>query len=115
MDYYIEKSTLKIGENTLKIWLGQLINKLGEPFKKYGDEIISRNQTKLITNPSAKLYNPWILVISFTVDVSKKYQLTFEGDYKQKYKECDNGDINLSEKEMFLIINQNSKSWFKKD
>lgn len=112
----IENSTLKVGGNTILVWLGKKMEKLS--FKKIseaGAKMIINNSTKLVTNPIAKLYNPFTLIISFTVDTNLKYQIVLQGDYKQKYKDCIEGNINLTEKEIFLIINQHPKNWFKKD
>lgn len=111
----IENSTLRVGGNSLKVWWGDLLNSIGESFSNKGNSIIINNKPKIVTNPSAKLWTPFILVVSFTVDVNQKYQIVLQGDYKEKYKECENGEINLTEEELFMIINSNQSDWFKKE
>ena len=54
-------------------------------------------------------------MINFTVDTNDKYQIILQGDYKQKYKECVEGQIDLTENDQFMIVNQNTQLWFKKD
>ena len=107
----IENSKLKIGGNTFKVWIGKKIEKFGS----LGSKIIENNTPTYVTNPIAKLVNPFTLLISFTVDNTKKYQIVLQGDYKQKYKECEDGAINLSENEIFMIINQHQQNWYKKE
>ena len=111
----IENSTLRIGGNTIKVWIGQTIEKIGKFLNDFGTNIVVKNKPQYVTNPNAKLYNPFTLIINFTVDTSDKYQIVLQGDYKQKYKECEDGAINISENEMFMIINQHQSIWFKKD
>ena len=105
----IENSKLSVGGNSILVWIGTLFLNIGNLFSKKGTRVIENNKTRYVTNPSAKLFNPFTLNISFTV----KYEVTLKGDYKQKYIE--GGDIELSDKEMFMIIYQNQKIWFKKD
>lgn len=111
----IENSTLRIGGNSIGIIAGDLINKLGEYLKKWGTEYATKHKPILVTNPSAKLINPFTLMISFTANTNDKYQIIIQGDYKQKYKECVDGQIELSENDQFMIINQNRTLWFKKE
>lgn len=111
----IENSTLRIGGNTLKVWIGNLLSSIGEYFTNKGINIVINNKPKLITNPNGKLINPFTLMINFTVDTNQKYQIILQGDYKEKYKECENGEINLSEKDLFMLINSNQRNWFKKE
>lgn len=111
----IENSTLRVGGNTLKVWIGDWIEKWGKKINEWGNKISISNKPKIVTNPVGKLYNPFILVISFTVDTTQKYQIVLQGDYKEKYKECVDGAIELSENEMFMIINSNRQLWYKKE
>ena len=111
----IENSTLRVGGNTLKVWLGEWIENAGKFLQNWGTKVVMRNKPRLVTNPSAKLCNPFTLLISFTVDTSHKYQIVLQGDYKDKYKEAQEGDINLTENELFMIINQNAQNWYKKE
>ena len=111
----IENSTLRIGGNTIGVWLGELINRLGEYLKDWGNKYALKNKPTLVTNPTAKLINPFTLMLSFTVNTNDKYQIIIQGDYKQKYKECVDGQIELNENEQFMIINQNRTLWFKKE
>ena len=109
----IENSKLSVGGNSILVWVGTILLNIGSWFSKIGTSTIENNKTRYVTNPNAKLFNPFTLVINFTVDVNDKYQIVLQGDYKQKYIE--GGDVDLSEKEMFIIIYQNQKMWFKKD
>jgi hypothetical protein len=109
----LKNGQLSVGGNSILVWIGNIILNIGKSFSKSGTSMIENNKTRYVTNPSAKLFNPFTLNISFTVDVNDKYEVTLKGDYKQKYIE--GGDIELSEKEMFMIIYQNQKMWFKKD
>ena len=111
----IENSTLRVGGNSVKVWFGELLNSIGESFTKKGTNLVLNNKPKLVTNPTAKLVNPFTLMISFTVDTNQKYQVVLQGDYKEKYKECENGEINLTEHDLFLIINSSQPTWFKKE
>jgi hypothetical protein len=111
----IENSTLRVGGNTLKVWYGEFLSKIGDFFTKKGTGLIINNKPKLITNPSGKLINPFTLIITFTVDTNQKYQIVIQGDYKEKYKECENGEINLTENELFIVINSSQPLWFKKE
>lgn len=111
----IENSTLKIGGNSLMVMFGGFLVSIGNSFLSKGEKIISNNKVKLVTNPTAKLFNPFTLAISFTVDNVQKYQIIIQGDYKEKYKESEDGVLNLTEEEMFRIINASTSSWFKKE
>ena len=111
----IENSTLRVGGNSIKVWLGDVISNTGGILVKWGTKYSTKNKPRLVTNPSAKLINPFTLMISFTVDTNDKYQIIAQGDYKQKYKECVDGQIELSENDQFMIINQNRTLWFKKE
>ena len=113
--FMIENSTLRVGGNSLKVWFGKFINDIGEFFTKKGTTMVVNNKPKIVTNPSGKLINPFTLIITFTVDTNQKYQVVLQGDYKEKYKECENGEINLSENELFMIINSAQPIWFKKE
>jgi hypothetical protein len=111
----IENSTLRVGGNTLKVWYGEFLSNIGDFFTKKGTNLIVNNKPKLVTNPSGKLINPFTLIITFTVDTNQKYQIILQGDYKEKYKECENGEINLTENELFMVINSSQPLWFKKE
>ena len=111
----IENSTLRVGGNTLKVWTGEFLNNIGEFFTKKGTNMVFNNKPKIVTNPTAKLINPFTLMVSFTVDTNQKYQIVLQGDYKGKYKESENGEINLSENELFMIINSAQPIWYKKE
>jgi hypothetical protein len=105
----IENSTLKLGGNSLLIRLGELLEKLGK-------NISNRHKPILVTNPSAKFINPFTLLVNFTIDSSKKYQVILQGDFKEKYKEFKEMDsLNLTEEELFKIIRDSKKDWFKKE
>ena len=104
----IEGSTLKVGGRPLKYWLGTKITQLG-------NQMTSKNKYRLVTNPQCKLYNPFTLVVSFTVDSIEKYQVTLQGDYKKIYKETSDNEPEILEREMFAIIYENRREWFKKE
>ena len=110
----IENSTLKIGGNDALIWLGKKIAKWSVDLQSWGEKMEARNRPTLVTNPVAFLYNPFTLIVAFTVDTNDKYQVILQGDYKQKYKDCENGNIIIAEEDLFMIINQSRKLWFKK-
>ena len=129
----IENGQMRVGGNTIGIWFGKfiqiaggksakfgawlagLLHSLGDNLNEWGNKIVIINTPRVVTNPSAKLYNPFTLIVNFTVDTIEKYQIVLQGDYKKEYKECENGDIKLDENQLFLIINQHKKDWFKKD
>ena len=111
----IENSTLRVGGNSIKVWIGEILTSIGDFFNKKGTSLIVNNKPKLVTNPTGKLINPFTLLVSFTVDTNQKYQVILQGDYKGKYKECENGEINLTENEIFMLINSSHPLWFKKE
>lgn len=98
---------LEVGGNRFNLWVGNYLVKIGEYF-------IAKGKTIIITNPSCNFYNPFTLIISFTVDSNSKCQMIMEGDYKVKYKEHGTEDNPITEQEMFMIIKENKKRWFYK-
>lgn len=100
-------SALKLGGNKFQYWLGKKI-------QKWSNRLIENGRYKVVTNPSCKLVNPFTLLINFTVDGNEKYQLILQGDYKKHYKESEDFTPDISEKEMFMLINEKQQSWFKK-
>lgn len=111
----IDNGTLTVGGNSIFVFIGKQIANLGGFLTKKGEKLITNNKTRYVTNPTASLINPFVLIINFTVDVNEKYQIVLQGDYKQNYKEAQDGNINLlSEHELFMIIHQNQALWFKK-
>jgi len=113
----IKNSTLHIGGNSVKEFIGKFISAVGTAMVTYGDKLDKNSQPILVTNPAAKLYNPFTLIITFTVGATDKYQLILQGDYKDMYKEIARPEceIDLDDNELFMIINQHQKEWFKKD
>jgi hypothetical protein len=99
---------MEIGGNKIIYWMGNKIKNLGEKW-------VSKGKPATVTNPSAKLANPFTLIISFTVDSTEKYQLVTQGRYKEKYKNSEDGIPQISENEMMMIIMSRQKSWFKKE
>jgi len=87
-------------------------NKLLYGFGKY---LTDKFNPMLVTNPSCRLLNPFTLIINFTVDNSDKYQIVLQGNYKERYKEVEDGAIDLPENEMYAIIHDSQKIWFKKE
>jgi len=118
----IENGIMRVGGNTPKVWFwnsianfGSILEGLGTLLTAFGKQKSLENRPKAVSNPSAKLINPFTMMISFTVDVNEKFQIVLQGDYKQNYKDCVDGAINISEDSIFMIINQHQKEWFKKD
>ena len=104
----IEGSTMKVGGRPLKHWIGTKL-------QSWGTKIINKNKHLVVTNPVCKLFNPFTLVVNFTVDNIDKYQIILQGDYKKIYKEVDDNVPELTERELFVIISENKRSWFKKE
>lgn len=126
----IENDKMRLGGNTLKIWLGtflvnlsnKLSGKVAAYLKEWGESSIDSGRPKYVTNPAAKFYNPFTLVVAFTFDTTQKYQIVLQGDYKQQYKkkikegdDSEEGESDLSTEQMFMIISQHRKEWFRKD
>lgn len=82
---------------------------------RIGEWLATRNKPIVVTNPSCRLVNPFTLIVNFTVDNVDKYQIVLQGDYKERYKEVDDGAIELPEKEMYALIDDSQKIWFKKE
>jgi len=97
---------IEVGGNKFKLWLGTEL-------KKVAEKLIEGGKKNIISNPSCKLINPFTLIINFSVN-NEKYQLILQGNYKEKYKDSDDGNLDIDEKSMFLLINQSRKNWFKK-
>jgi len=104
----IKEDKLYYGGNKFYFWLGNLL-------KKYSDSLIRKGKVKIITNPTAKLVNPFTIIINFVVDGNEKCQLVMQGDYKDKYRESDDGVPNIGEHELLLTINSYSEKWYKKE
>lgn len=104
----IEDSTLRVGGKPLKYKIGQLLN-------KWGKKIMDNSKELLVTNPTYKIANPFTLIVSFTVESTDKYQIVIQGDYKKVYKESDDGNNEIGEKELFIIIAENQNLWYKKE
>lgn len=58
----IEGSTMKMGGNKFKFWIGSKI-------QKWGSNIVGKNKHVTVTDPSCKLINTFTLIISFKVCV----------------------------------------------
>jgi hypothetical protein len=110
----IENSTLSVGGNTILVYIGIILSGVGKWLTDWGEHVIMKHKTKMVTNPSFSLINPFTLIINFTVDVNDKYQIILQGDYKENYKELQENNFNLTENELFIIINSNRNLWFKK-
>ena len=104
----IKEGSLEIGGNRFKVWLGKKIQTLGT-------NLINKGKSKIITNPTCKLINPFTLIINFTVNNVEKYQVIVQGDYKKHYKESEDFILDLGEREMFIIISEKKGDWFKKE
>lgn len=118
----IENGIMRVGGNTPKVWFWNFIARLGDnlvsigrSIKASGEQKSLQNRPISVANPSAKLINPFTMLITFTVNVNDKYQLVLQGDYKENYKDSVDGAINLLDEKIFMIINEHQKEWFKKD
>lgn len=105
---------IEIGGNKFKLWLGTIIS-------NYGSKLVNKGKTTIISNPSCRLINPFTTIYTFTINNNEKYQLIIQGNYKDKYKEISQLEGGAEENspittdEMFLVIANNVKRWFKKD
>lgn len=104
-----------IDESTLRVGGSPLIWKIGKMINKWGEKIMTRNKHLNVTNPTAKLVNPFTMIINFTVDITEKWQIVIQGDYKKLYKESDENIPDIGTRDLFIIISENRKLWFKKD
>ena len=116
----IENGTLKVGGNSIKVWVGKQIEKFGSFLSTWGLNIVAKNKTKIVTNPTARFCNPFTIIISFTVDNSDKYQIVLQGDYKERYKgsvrdDSGNTILDMKDDELLMTIHQHKNEWFKKD
>jgi len=101
----------EIGGSRLSLWWGNKLAKIG---RKY----IDKGNKTVISNPICKFFNPFTMVITFTIDNTKKYQLVNQGDYKEQYKkqtEDENEECPVTIDEMFMMITTSSNRWFKKE
>lgn len=110
----IENSTMKMGGSSIKVWIGRQMERISKNIYEFSTKLVLNNKPKLVTNPTSKLLNPFTLVINFTVNSNEKYQILLQGDYTQKYKESEDGQLNLTQDEIFFLISENEKMWFKK-
>jgi len=111
----VENSRLHIKGSAFKSKIGEFFLIISNYFSEQGNKIMQKNKDKIVSNPSAKLFNPFTVVINFTVDNNEKYQILLQGDYKQKYKESEDGTFNLTEVELFDFIESYRDKWFKKE
>ena len=88
---------------------------LGHRLSRWGKRLIDKGSVTIISNPSCKFINPFTLLVNFTVNGNKKYQLVIQGHYKDKYKEFQDTDNPISEDEMFIIIRSHVNTWFLKE
>ena len=109
---------MEIGGNTAVLWYGKQLKKISKYYERRSDELIVKGHKTVISNPSCKLINGFTLLLNFTVDTNKKYQLVTEGRYIDKYKECsenDTLDSPLTNNEMFVMITTHQADWFLKE
>jgi len=120
----IENNTLRIGGNSIYLWIGKWLKSIGIFLTNKGETTIVNANPILVTNPTSKFINYCTLLFSFTVNRSnetgvistEKYQIILESvDFKERFKGKNDGDeSDLSIEEMLHCINQNQKKWFKK-
>jgi hypothetical protein len=104
----IKEDKLYIGGNRFYFWLGNLL-------KKWSDRLIDKGRVRIVTNPTAKIINPYTVIIMFLVDGVNKYQLIIQGDFKERYKNSEDGMIDIGENELLMTINSKRNNWFKRD
>lgn len=111
----IENNVLRITGNKFKEKIGKKFVSIGNKLVVKGNGIIARSKDIIVTNPTVSLTNAFTLIIVFTVENTQKYQIVLQGDYKALYKESEDKVPNLTENELFQIIYQNQKNWFKRE
>jgi hypothetical protein len=111
----IKDGTLKVGGNKLKVWFGKKLENIAKTISEWGNNMIATNKPIVVTNPSAKLVNPFTLLINFTVDNTHKYQIILQGNYKEKYKQSEDGIPDIEENDLLMIISDSQNIWFKKE
>jgi len=99
---------MELGGNLFLHWLGTIL-------KSRGEKLINKGKPYVISNPNAKLANPFTLIINFTVNNIDKYQVVIQGRYANKYKESATGELDIPEKEINQIIASTRDRWFKKE
>jgi len=82
----MEDNKREIGGSKLSIWYGKLLGKIAKRYQRRSDKFISKGNKTIVLNPTCKFVNPFILLFSFTVDNTEKYQLVHQGGFKDKYK-----------------------------
>jgi hypothetical protein len=110
----IENSSLIIKGSAFKKNVARLLTNLATKIQKWGENISNNNKDIVIINPSCSFANAFTLIVTFTITPNSKYQLVMQGDYKTLYKETTETP-QISETELFSIIYQNQKDWFKKE
>lgn len=108
----IINSTIKVGGNSIKLWLGNKLDKIAK-------KLINAGTETSISNPSMDCINPFTVIFKFTVTdslSSNKYQLILQGDFKDFYKKkTSDEEFNITEEEMFMSILSNKNKWFLKN
>ena len=94
----------------------KLLFKIGNKITNFGNNLINKSKENIITNANAKLFNPFTLIINFTINNTDKYQVLFEGDYKTHYKDAGEDNVpNIPEDTLYELIVSNKSKWFKKE
>lgn len=105
----------ELGGNKFLVWVGGVIENIGEFLITKGKSISTGNKPKVVYNLSGKLVNAHTLIVSFTVGANDKYQVVLQGNYREKYKEMnEDGNIDLSDSQLFNLVSS-QKEWFKKN
>jgi len=74
------------GGNRFLVWYGKTIGLISTYLQNKSNEYMNKGGKTVVSNPSCKFFNPFTLIINFTVDNTIKYQLIQQGDYKARYK-----------------------------
>lgn len=110
----MEETTKKFGGSKTAIWYGNLLTNIGNWYIGRGNKFITKGTMTTISNPTCYLINPFTLLLTFTVNNTKKYQLITQGDYKDKYKSHGSEENPISNEEMFMIILNKKRDWYLK-
>jgi len=87
---------MKIGGNRITLWVGKRM-------KNWGEKLIDKGNPLVISNPTAKMPNPFTLIVSFTVNNTEKYQVVLQGKYGEKYKHSEGNVLTYHSQKRILV------------
>jgi len=97
---------MEIKGNKFLVWLGNIL-------VKQGNKLIKKGEILNITEYTANLVDPFILITKFNIN-GEKYHIVTQGQYKEKYKEFQTDNLPLNDNEFFEIINSQKAKWVKR-